>query len=76
MAEGEITVATFETETEAMMWAEMLESNGIPSVLVSIGAGAGGFGPTVWRPFEMRVRPADASRARQILEDFGGRKRV
>ncbi len=65
--EGEVRVATFEFETEAMMWAEALKNEGIPSVLVPLGTGSGGFGPTVWRPFELRVRPRDVERARAIL---------
>ncbi len=70
MAVGEVTVATFESETEAVMVAGLLRSNGIPSALVPLGAGAGGLGPTVWRPFEMRVRAADAQRARRIVKGY------
>ncbi len=73
MAENEVAVATFESETEALMLAELLKSNGIPSVLVPIGMGVGGLGSTVWRPFEMRVRTSDATRARQMIEDFRGK---
>ncbi len=67
MAVREVRVATFETETEAMMWAELLRREGIPSVLVPLGPGAGGWGATVWRPFEVRVRETDVERARELL---------
>ncbi len=67
MGNDEVAVATFATQTEAEMWAGILRSEGIPSVLVPLGFGAGGLGPTVWRPFELRVRPADADRARRVL---------
>ncbi len=67
MAEEEVPVATFDTETEAMMWAELLRNEGIPVVMVPLGPGAGGWGATVWRPFQLRVRPTDVERARTIL---------
>jgi len=72
VSEAEVAVATFGMETEALMMAELLKGEGIPCVLVSIGAGAGGLGPTVWRPFELRVRLSDAARATQILETVRG----
>ncbi len=66
MAENEVPVARFNSETEALMWAERLKNEGIPCVLVPLGAGAA-LGSSVWRPFELRVRTADAARARRIL---------
>lgn len=69
MAEREIAVASFNTETEALMWAELLKNEGIPSVLVPLGASVAAFGPSVWRPFELRVRESDVDRARRILPD-------
>jgi hypothetical protein len=67
VAENEVAIATFEMETEALMWAELLKNEGIPSVLVPIGPGAGGWGANVWRTFELRVRPVDVERARELL---------
>ncbi len=67
MAPREVAVATFGSETEALMVAEMLENEGIHSILVPLGAGAGGLGQTVWRPFEMRVSAGDVDRAREFL---------
>lgn len=67
MGDEEVAVATFGTQTEAEMWAGVLQSEGIPSVLVPLGVGAGGLGDTAWRPFELRVRAADAARARRVL---------
>lgn len=70
MAQREVRVATFETETEAVMWSEALQNQGIPTVLVPLAHGAG-MGATVWRPFELRVRETDVSRARHILGPAG-----
>jgi hypothetical protein len=63
----EIRLATFSTWTEAQMWVEVLEGEGIPSVLVPLGPGAGGWGSSVLVPHELRVRAADADRAREVL---------
>ena len=71
MAEKEVPVASFDFETEALMWAERLTKNGIPCVLVPIGRGVGGWGQTIWRPFELRVGAADVERARQLLPAEG-----
>lgn len=67
MSPVEVSIATFSTETEAMMLREALENEGIPTVLVPLASGAGGLGATVWRPFELRVRSSDVSRARELL---------
>lgn len=68
--EREVAIATFPSETEALMVAEILEDHGIPVVLVPLGTGIGGFGATTWRPFALRVRSGDAERARQLLESL------
>lgn len=67
----EIALETFNTETEALMVADLLKEEGIPSVLVPLGAGQAAFGASVWRPFQLRVRCADAERARRVLADLG-----
>jgi hypothetical protein len=68
MPDSEVAVSSFSNETEALMMVELLRSEGIPCVLVPLGTGAGGLGPTIWRPFEIRVREVDAARARELLE--------
>ncbi len=73
VSETEVAVATFGMETEALMMAELLKGEGIPCVLVPIGAGAGALGPTVWRPFELRVRQSDAERATRLLDSVRDR---
>lgn len=73
MADGEVAVATFGSELEAAMMAELLKREGIPSVLVPLGPGVGGLGATAFRPFELRVRAADAARAKRLLEAYGSR---
>ncbi|MBI4318339.1 MAG: DUF2007 domain-containing protein [Chloroflexi bacterium] len=70
MAKKDVSVATFNFETEALMWADILAAEGIPCVLVPLGVGAGGWGASVWRPFEIRVREADADRARTVLAPY------
>lgn len=69
--EKDVSVGVFETETEALMWADVLKGEGIPCVLVPLAAGAAAWGASVWRPFQVRVRASDAERAREILP--GGR---
>ncbi len=66
----EVAVATFEFETNALMWVDVLNQEGIPSVLVPLGAGAGAWGAAVWRPFELRVRESDVERAKEILAPY------
>ncbi len=68
MEEGEVSVGVFESETEALMWAEALRNEGIPSVLVPLAAGASAWGASVWRLFQVRVRAGGAERARTILQ--------
>ncbi len=70
MEEREVSVGVFESETEALMWAEALRNEGIPCVLVPLAAGAAAWGASVWRPF--RVRAGDAERTRAILQGLRG----
>ena len=67
---NETPIATFATQTEAMLWAEVLQGEGIPCVLVPLDPGAGGWGSSVWVAHEIRVRPADSERARQVLAAY------
>ena len=71
---GEVKLDTFNTETEALMVADLLRAEGIPSVLVPLGAGQSAFGASVWRPFEIRVRARDEERARGILAELGAKE--
>ncbi len=71
MGEEEVPIAVVESETEALMWAEVLQNEGIPCVLVPLAGGATAWGPSVWRPFQLRVRAGDAPRARDILPGPG-----
>ena len=72
MSERDVALATFTNETEAMMCADLLRSEGILSILVPLGSGAAGWGASVWRPFALRVREADAERARLVLAVLEG----
>ena len=70
MGGKDVAIATYPSETEAIMWAGVLKSEGIPSMLVPTGAGVSALGQTIFRPFQIRVRAEDVTRARQVLEDF------
>lgn len=63
----EVAIATFDTETEARMWAELLQGEGIPSVLIALGP-AGPYAGHLPYPHELRVRADDEQRARDLLE--------
>lgn len=73
MAKGkkqEVKLESFNSETEALMVADLLKGEGIPSVLVPLGAGQGAFGASVWRPFELRVRSTDLAHAKAVLAEY------
>lgn len=65
----EVAVKRFRSQLEAEMWAEILDGAGIPTVLVPLGAGSGGFGISLWVPYEVRVRAVDVERARALLPE-------
>ena len=51
------------------MWAERLEAEEIPTVLVPLGPGAGAWGSSALLPHELRVRAENLERAQQLLEN-------
>ena len=63
----EVAVTVFQSDLEAQMWAGVLRDEGIPSVIVALGPGAGAWGTTAFLPHELRVRSQDAERARELL---------
>ena len=65
----EVPVATFPSRLEADMWAELLRRDGIPTVLVSLGPGAGSWGNSAFVPCQIRVRDFDVDRARRLLPE-------
>lgn len=68
----EVPVATFPSQLEAAMWAEILRGEGIPTVLVSLGPGAGSWGYSAFVPYQLRVRDTDLDRARRLLPEDDG----
>ena len=62
----DVGVAMYGTEAEAMLWADILRNENIPSVLVPLGPGAG-WGNVALVPHELRVRRQDEEEARLIL---------
>lgn len=65
----EVPLARFRSQLEAEMWAEILHQEGILTVLVPLGPGAGGWGTSLWDPYEVRVRADDLARARALLPE-------
>jgi hypothetical protein len=66
VADAQVPLARYRTEAEAQMWAGLLQSNGIPAVLVPLR-------PrkrlqTGQVPHALWVREEDAEPARQLLE--------
>jgi hypothetical protein len=66
----EVAVGRYASGTEAAMWAEVLAGEGIPSVAAAMGPGTAYLGSAAV-PHELRVRAADADRARSLLEPPG-----
>ena len=61
----EVTIASFQGQPEAEMWAELLRSEGIPAAVIQLLPGA----RLAWGmvPCELRVRSTDVERARTVL---------
>jgi hypothetical protein len=53
---------------EAHLWADILRQEGIPSVVIPLGPGVGGWGATAGLPHALRVPTPLADRARDLLE--------
>jgi hypothetical protein len=68
-ATREVRLAIYPTWSEASMWAERLEAESIPTVLVPLGPGAGGWGSSALLPHEIRVRAGDLERASALLSE-------
>jgi hypothetical protein len=63
----EVPLARYNSQIEAEMSADILRQAGIPAVLVPLGPGSGGWGTSLWVPYELRVRASDVARARTFL---------
>ena len=61
----EVTLARYDGQPEAEMWAELLRNEGIPTVVIQLLPGA----RLAWGmvPCELRVRSTDVARARTVL---------
>ena len=64
----EVEVATFGSEIEGQIWADILRQEGIPSVLIPLGPGVGGWGSAAGLPHALRVPSPLADRARELIE--------
>ncbi len=69
MEAGDVTVATFDSKTQALMTVDTLKAEGVPSAYVPDEALDGTPGSTLQYP--VRVRPIHADLAKRILADFG-----
>ncbi|HEV8633989.1 MAG TPA: DUF2007 domain-containing protein [Chloroflexota bacterium] len=65
-----VALGRYGSEAEAALWAELLEREGVPAVLVPLGPGAGGWGVSAGLPHELRVRAADLERARALVDEL------
>jgi hypothetical protein len=65
-----VALGRYGSEAEAALWAELLEREGVPAVLVPLGPGAGGWGVSAGLPHELRVRAGDLERARALIEEL------
>jgi hypothetical protein len=70
MTDGDVTVATFDSKTQALMTVDTLKAEGVPSAYVPDEALEGSTGSTL-QHYPVRVRSADAELAKRILADFG-----
>ena len=61
----EVTVASYQGQPEAEMWAELLRGEGIPTAVIQLLPGA----RLAWGmvPCNLRVRSTDVERARTVL---------
>lgn len=69
---NEVAVARFSNEAEAQLWSQVLAEDGIRSVIVPLGAGAGLTGTSTWQPHELRVLQTDAEEAQRLLAGVEG----
>lgn len=69
MEAGDVTVATFDSKTQALMTVDTLKAEGVPSAYVPDEALESGTATVLQYP--VRVRQIHAELARQILADFG-----
>src|SRR5262245_44613864 len=62
-------LATFPNWTEAQMFAQVLQADGIQSVLIPL-APFDGWGSSTWSAHELRVAAPDFARAEALLAEF------
>ena len=65
----EVRIATFHSGTMARYWADILNDEGIPSVIKPLDVGYGVFGSGALIPHGLYVLPADEERARQFIDE-------
>ncbi len=70
MEEGDVTVATFDSKTQALMTVDTLKAEGAASAYVPDDALEGSTGSAM-QQYPVRVRSIHAELARRILADFG-----
>ncbi len=70
MEAGDVTVATFDSKTQALMTVDTLKAEGVPSAYVPDDALEGSTDSAL-QQYPVRVRPIHADLAKRILADFG-----
>ncbi len=63
-----VPLITLPNEIEALMLAQRLEAEGIPSYVQPLGIGYGAFGVLPFIPHRVHVKEGDLERAREFLE--------
>jgi hypothetical protein len=66
---SDVRLGTFPNWTEAEMFAQILRSEGIPTVLIPL-APFDGWGSSTWAAHEVRVAAKDAERAGELLTEW------
>ena len=66
-----VPLTTFSTYPEAALCAERLEQEQIPTLLLPLGGGLATFATAMPIAHQIRVRAHDATRARELLRDWG-----
>ena len=65
-----VPLETYPNEMEAMMAAQLLESDGIPSFVKPMGGGYGALGVTQFIHHRVYVQEANFEEARKLLDDI------
>lgn len=72
MDERVVYLATAPNEPIARMWEQVLQDEGIRTLVQPLGTGIGGWGSAATLEHELAVRASDVDRARLIIAELEG----